>query len=218
MSESYNQLFDEQDLLEENNYQKVYLGQEKEAPHSRVLIHKFQKSDYFNHIFKELIDTLQNKRFIDETETEIILVTRNIEGDNISLHLNFSDVTTEERLDYLYDYLHQAVAYIGFDPYLFNILISSNQIVFKENHLYLKEKIIVDRKINYDLPFSMVAKNLGQVMQRILITNYNELRTSIRYDRLYDFTESLLRREKNYVCFDDLFNDFKNIFFEKYGS
>lgn len=215
MSESYNQLFDEQDLLEDNNYQQVYLGQEKEAPHSKVLIHKFQKSDYFNHIFKELIDSLQNKRLIDETDSQIILVTRHLEGDNISLHLNFSNVTTEERLDYLYEYLHQAVAYIGFDPYLFNILISSNQIVFKENHLCLKEKIIVDRKINYDLPFSMVAKNMGQVMQRILVTNYNELRTSIRYDKLYDFTESLLRREKDYTCFDDLFNDFKKIYFSK---
>lgn len=215
MRESYTQLFDEQDLLEENNYQWVYTGKEKKAPHHKVLIHKFKKSDQYNEGFKELIDTLQNKCYIDETEDAIVLVTKDLEGDNISLHLNFSSVTTEERLDYLYDYLHQAVAYIGFDPYLFNTLISSNQLVFIDNKLYLREKIVLDRKINADLPFTMVAKNLGQVMQRILITNYNELRTSIKYDHLYSFTEALIRREKDYLCFDDLFNEFKAIYFGK---
>jgi len=215
MNESYNLLFDEHDLLEENPFQWVYTGKEKKPPHHKVLIHKFKKNDQFNEAFKELIDTLQNKCHIEEIDDTIVLVTRDLEGDNISLHLNFSNTSSEERLDYLYDYLHQAVAYIGFDPYLFNILVSGNQVVFLDGKLYLREKIVLDRRIDQDLPFSMVAKNMGQVMQRILITNYNELRTSIKYDQLYNFTESLIRREKDYLCFDDLFHDFKAIYFGK---
>lgn len=216
MNQSYNQLFDEKDLLEENTLQTVLMGSKKNAPDQRVVIHKFNKSEQFNTAFKDLLDSaLQNKLHIEETEDTIILVSKFIEGDNISLHLNFSSVTAEERLDYLYEYLHQAVAYIGFDNYLFNILISSNQVVFIDHQLYLKEKIVIDRNFNSEMQFSMVAKNIGQVLQRLLITNYNELRTSKKYDDLHIFTESLIRREKKYTCFDDLFNDFKGIYFTK---
>lgn len=215
MSESYNQLFDEQDLLEENNYQWVFTGKEKKSPYHKVLIHKFKKSKDFDEVFKELIDTLQNKYHIEETEEFIILVTKDLEGDNISLHLNFSNTTTEERFDYLYEYLHQSLAYISFDPYLFNVLISSNQVVFINDKLFLREKIVLDKKMDTDFTFSRVAKTLGQVMQRILITNFNDLSTSLKYDHFYSFTESLIRREKKYQCFDDLFNDFKAIYFGK---
>lgn len=216
MDQSYNQLFDEKDLLEENKFQKIYKGCYKDQPHRRVVVHRFKMDDQFNHGFKDFLDsTLQNKLHIEIIENEIVLVSKYIEGDNISLHLNFSDVSEEERIDYLYDYLHQATAYIGFDTPLFNILIGSSQIVFKEHQLYLKEQIILDRKLNEDMPFSMVAKNIGQIMQRILITNFNELKTSLTYDEMHRFTESLIRREKDYQSFDDLFGDFKAIYFKK---
>jgi hypothetical protein len=98
---------------------------------------------------------------------------------------------------------------------MFNLLIGSNQVVFIDHKLRLREQIVLDRRINESLPFSMVSKNLGQVMQRLLVTNYNELRTSKKYDDLYQFTESLIRREKDYTNFDDLFYDFKKIYFTK---
>lgn len=216
MDQSYNQLFDEKDLLEENKFQKIYKGSYKNQPHRRVIIHKFQMDGFFDHGFKDFLDsTLQNKLHIEIIENDIVLVSKYIEGDNISLHLNFSDVSEDERIDYLYDYLHQATAYIGYDTYLLNILIGSNQIVFKDHQLYLKEQITLDRKINEEMPFSMVAKNIGQIMQRILITNFNELKTSETYDEIHRFTESLIRREKEYHSFDDLFTDFKAIYFKK---
>lgn len=215
MNQSYNQLFDEKDILEDNMHQVVYKGSKKNTPHQRVIIHKFKKSNRMNAAFKDLLDSvIQNKLYIEENDEEIILVVKSIEGDNISLHLNFSEVSQKERIDYLYDYLHQATAYIGLDNYLLNILISSNQIVFVDNRLVLKENIIIDRRINDDIPFSIIAKNFGQVMQRLLITNYSELSTSKRYDQLNQFTESLVRREKQYQCFDELFTDFKKIYFE----
>lgn len=219
MNQSYNQLFDEKDLLEENKFQTIYKGCYKDQPQHRVVIQKFKMDDQFDTAFKDFLDnTLQNKLHIEILQDEIILVSKYIEGDNISLHLNFASVTEEERIDYLYDYLHQATAYIGFEHYLLNILIASNQIVFKEHQLYLKEQINLDRKLNDNIPFTMVAKNIGQVMQRILITNYNELKTSATYDELHAFTESLIRREKDYQCFDDLFSDFKAIYFKKLAS
>lgn len=219
MNQSYNQLFDEKDLLEENKFQTIYKGCYKDQPQHRVIIQKFKMNDTFDAAFKDFLDnTLQNKLHIEILQDEIILVSKYIEGDNISLHLNFASVTETERMDYLYDYLHQATAYIGFEYYLLNILIGSNQIVFKEHKLYLKEQINLDRKLNENIPFTLVAKNIGQVMQRILITNYNELATTTTYDNLHHFTESLIRREKDYVCFDDLFNDFKAIYFKKQGS
>ena len=219
MNQSYNQLFDEKDLLEENKFQTIYKGCYKDQPQHRVIIQKFKMNDQFNTAFKDFLDnTLQNKLHIEILQDEIILVSKYIEGDNISLHLNFASVTESERIDYLYDYLHQATAYIGFEYYLLNILIGSNQIVFKDHQLYLKEQINLDRKLNDNIPFTMVAKNIGQVMQRILITNYNELTTSTTYDELHHFTESLIRREKDYQSFDDLFTDFKAIYFKKQGS
>ncbi|MBI9013926.1 MAG: hypothetical protein JEZ08_16950 [Clostridiales bacterium] len=219
MNQSYNQLFDEKDLLEENKFQTIYKGCYKDQPQHRVVIQKFKMNDQFNTAFKDFLDnTLQNKLHIEILQDEIILVSKYIEGDNISLHLNFASVTEQERIDYLYDYLHQATAYIGFEHYLLNILIASNQIVFKDHQLYLKEQINLDRKLNDNIPFTMVAKNIGQVMQRILITNYNELKTSDTYDNIHAFTESLIRREKDYQCFDDLFSDFKAIYFKKQGS
>lgn len=219
MNQSYNQLFDEKDLLEENKFQTIYKGCYKDQPQHRVVIQKFKMNDKFDMAFKDFLDnTLQNKLHIEILQDEIILVSKYIEGDNISLHLNFASVTEEERLDYLYEYLNQATAYIGFEHYLLNILIASNQIVFKEHQLYLKEQINLDRKLNDNIPFTMVAKNIGQVMQRLLITNYNELKTSATYDELHAFTESLIRRKKDYQCFDDLFSDFKAIYFKKLGS
>jgi hypothetical protein len=216
MNQSYNQLFDEKDLLEENKFQTIYKGCYKDQPQNRVIIQKLKMDDKFSVGFKDFLDsTLQNKLHIEILNDEIVLVSKYIEGDNISLHLNFSEVTATERIDYLYEYLHQATAYIGYENYLFNILIGSSQIVFKEHKLYLKEQINLDRKANYDMSFSMVAKNIGQVMQRMLITNYSELQTSITYDELHMFTESLIRREKDYQNFDDLFDDFKAIYFKK---
>lgn len=216
MDQSYNQLFDEKDLLEENKYQKIYRGCYKDQPHKRVLIQKIVLDDRFTPGFKDFLDsTLQNKLHIEIMDNEIVLVSKYIEGDNISLHLNFSDVTEQERIDYLYDYLHQSVAYIGYDNYLFNVLISSSQIVFKDDQLYLKEQLNLDRRINEDMPFSLVAKNIGQVMQRILITNFTDLKTSLAYDEMHRFTESLIRREKDYQSFDDLFTDFKALYFKK---
>ncbi|MCH4888669.1 hypothetical protein EZV73_13835 [Acidaminobacter sp. JC074] len=219
MNPSYNQLFDEKDLLEENKFQTIYKGCFKDQPQKRVLIHKFKMDARFDEGFKDFIDnTLQNKLHVEIINDEIILVSNYIEGDNISLHLNFSDVSDQERIDYLYEYLHQATAYIGYDNYLLNILIGSSQVVFKDHKLYLKEHINLDRRINEDMPFTMVAKNMGQVMQRVLITNYNELKTSAAYDELHRFTESLIQREKDYKCFDDLFTDFKAIYFKKQHS
>ena len=219
MNPSYNQLFDEKDLLEENKFQTIYKGCFKEQPQKRVLIHKFKMDNRFDEGFKDFIDsTLQNKLHIEIINDEIVLVSNYIEGDNISLHLNFSDVSDQERVDYLYEYLQQATAYIGYENYLFNILIGSRQVVFKDNQLYLKEHINLDRHINEDMPFSMVAKNIGQVMQRILITNYNELKTSVVYDELHRFTESLIQREKGYKCFDDLYSDFKAVYFKKHHN
>lgn len=215
MNQSYNQMFAENDLLEENKFQQVYLGHKQGNEASRVIIHKFKKSERFDEVFKELLESLQNKLYIEENDQEIILVSKYLEGDNISLHMNFSSVDINERLDYLYEYLHQAVAYIGFDNYLFNNFISSNQIVFIDHRLYLKEQIILDRRLDDELPFTMIAKNLGQVMQRLLITNFNDLRTSKKYDDLHRFTESLIRREKDYKNFDELFNDFKAIYFTR---
>ncbi len=216
MNQSYNQLFDEKDLLEENKFQTIYKGCYKDQPQNRVVIQKFKMDERFTAGFKDFLDnTLQNKLHIEILNDEIVLVSKYIEGDNISLHLNFSEVTETERLDYLYEYLHQATAYIGYENYLFNILIGSSQIVFKEHKLYLKEQINLDRKVDENMPFSMVAKNIGQVMQRMLITNYSELKTSLTYDELHMFTESLIRREKDYQCFDELFDDFKSIYFKK---
>lgn len=216
MNQSYNQLFDEKDLLEENKYQRIYKGCYKEQPQNRVIIQKFTMSDRFDMGFKDFLeDTLQNKLHIEIINDEIVLVSKHIEGDNISLHLNFAEVTEQERIDYLYEYLHQATAYIGYENYLFNILIGSSQIVFKDHQFYLKELLNLDRKVNDEMPFSMVAKNIGQVMQRILITNYSELKTSHTYDELHHFTESLIRREKDYQSFDELFTDFKAIYFKK---
>lgn len=216
MNQSYNQLFDEKDLLEDNMRQRVYKGSKKNTPHQRVIIHKFKKTEGYKTAFKDILDSvIQNKLYVEENDEEIILVVKSIEGDNISLYLNFSDVSEEERIDFLYDYLHQATAYIGLDNYLLNILISSNQIVFVDDRLLLKENIIIDRRINQDIPFSIIAKNIGQIMQRLLITNYSDLRTSKKYDQLNQFTESLIRREKIYQCFDELFTDFKAIYFDK---
>lgn len=219
MNQSYNQLFDEKDLIEDNILQKVYKGSKKNTPHQRVIIHKFKKSTKFNTAFKDLLDSvIQNKLYVEENDEEIILVNTSIEGDNISLHLNFSSVNDEERVHFLYDYLQQATAYIGLENYIFNILISSNQVVFVDNQLHLKEHLVLDTRLNENIPFSIIAKNMGQVMQRILMTNYSELRTSKKYDELYQFTESLIRREKQYECFDDLFTDFKKIYFDKVTS
>ncbi|MBN2797133.1 MAG: hypothetical protein JXR88_17100 [Clostridia bacterium] len=215
MNQSYNQMFVETESLEENKYQKILLGHKKDHPETKVIIHKFIKSERFDDAFCALLESLQNVLDILEEDGQYILISKYLEGDNISLHLNFSNITDIERLDYLYEYLHQCVAYIGFDHYIFNLLISSSQIVFIDHKLHLKEQIVLDRRIDEDMPFSMVSKNIGQVMQRLLITNYNELRTSRKYDELYQFTETLIRREKDYQCFDDLFNDFKKIYFTK---
>lgn len=219
MEHSYNQLFDEKDLLDKNIHQSTLRGCYKNQPQNRVLIQKIKINDRFNVAFKDLLDaTLQNKLHIEIIEDEIVLVTKYLDGDNISLFMNFTEITEEDRLSYLNDYLKQAVAYIGLDNDLFNLMIASNQIVFNDCELILKEQFHLEKKLDKDLPFSIVAKNIGQVMQRLLITNYTDLKTSVTYDALERFTESLIQRKKEYQHFDELYSDFKAIYFKKSHS
>ncbi len=214
MSQSYQDIFDVLELIEENKVQKVYKGSKKTAPDQLVIINKFTKSEDFNLAFRELLDnSLQHRLHIEETEKEIILITKLIEGDNLSLFLNFSNSTEEQRIDFIYDYLHQSIAYLAFDNFLINTLIDQNQIVFKDEQLYLKESIIIDRRFDVAMPFSIVSKNIGHAMQRILSTSFRELRISQKHDDLVAFADKLIRRDNEYNCIDDVFSAFKTIYF-----
>ncbi len=215
MSPSYKNIVEELELVEENKVQKVFKGSKINAPDQLVLINKFNKSEAFNLAFKELLDnSLQHKLHIEETKDEIILVTKLIEGDNLSLFLNFSNSNEEERIDYVYDYLHQSIAYIGFDNFLINILVDQNQVIFKDNQLYIKESLIIDRRLDKEMPFSIVSKKIGHTMQRILSTSFRELRITKKHDDLIAFADKLIRRDNQYKCIDDIFSAFKAIYFE----
>lgn len=216
MNQSYIDIFDEKDVIEENKLQTVLTGSKKNAPDQLVLINRFKKTSDFNIAFKEILENaIQQKLHIEENEEEIILVTKEIVGENLTLFLSFANITEEKRFDYIYEYLHQAVAYIAFDNYLINILIGHNQVVFKDDQLYLKESIIIDRRIDKEMQFNMVAKKIGHTIDKILCINFKELHSTKKYDEIKRFSDKLIQRNNSYECIDDIFSAFKFIYFDE---
>lgn len=215
MDQSYIDLFDEKDIIEDNVLQTILTGSKKNTPDQLVSINKFKKNSKLNIAFKELLaNSLQHLLHIEENEDEIILVTEEIEGESLSLYLNFSTVTEENRFDYLYEYLHQAIAYIGFENFLLNILIDQHQVTFKNNNLFLKEYITLDHKIDDGTPFSLVSKKIGITMNKILTTNFDNVRTSDKYKDIIDFSEQLFRSTHSFTSIDDIFTAYKSLYFE----
>ncbi len=211
MSE-YKKTFEEDRLIEENSYQKIYLGTNKETPSKEVLINKISKLDinkeYYNDLFECVLNSYITSGIIED---KLVLVTEYIKGDSIGLYFNFSKTTDKQRIEFVKDYLNKIISYISLDHGLFNSLINSNQIVFKDNKLYLKEYIALDN-INKDINISLIIKNIGQVIQRLLSTN-NKNKHGKLFNDIYRFSETLIRREKNYTTYDEMLNDFKHIYY-----
>ncbi len=210
MSE-YTKTFEENKLLEKNSYQEISLGFYKENPSREVLINKINKFDsyneYYNDLFECILDSYITSGIIDN---KLILVTENISGDSIGLYFNFSKTTDKQRIEFVNDYLTKITSYISLDNSLLNALISSNQIVFKDDKLYLKEYLVLDN-LKSNLNISMITKNIGQVIQRLLATN-NKNKHDKLFDDIYKFSESLIRREKKYTSYDEMLDDFKAIY------
>lgn len=219
MSQSYIELFDEIEVLEENKLQTILKGSKKNAPDQLVLINKFKKISDFKEAFKELLsNSLQHNLHIDENDNEIILVSEYLEGENLSLYLNFADVSENDRVEFVFEYLHQAIAYIAFDNSMINILLNQNQIIFINKKLYLKEYIIFNRQVYNNIDFSIVSQKIGQTIERILTTNFKELKTSDKLDKISEFAESLMKREHKYHSINDIYEGFKNIYFDNNES
>ncbi|MZQ97927.1 MAG: hypothetical protein GT601_09620 [Acidaminobacter sp.] len=181
MSEAFMELFDIKEVFEQNSRQRILMGTPKRSPDEIVVINRFYRDETFNEsLYLLLKRSLKNLVHIENTATELVVVTAYPEGAPLTALIESPRLLPSDRMKLAEFYLDQAAAYEGLPPAIQSLLIDLNQFVVQDTGLEPKELIVLDRGFKPELEPSAVTKKLSGVLNHILKPNeaaYEEFET-----------------------------------------
>lgn len=172
MSEAFMELFDIKEVFEQNSRQRILMGTPKRSPDEIVVINRFYRDETFDEsLYLLLKRSLKNLVHIENTVTELVVVTAYPEGAPLTALIESPRLLPSDRLKLAEFYLDQAAAYEGLPPAIQALLIDLNQFVVQDTGLEPKELIVLDRGFKPELEPSAVTKKLSGVLNQILKPN-----------------------------------------------
>lgn len=212
MNGAYTEKFNVLEVFERNDHQKILMGTKKSLPDDVVVINIFKKGSKIDEVFKNNLEkALGNLIHIEETQEEIIAVTEYREGISFTNFMNSANISLNERIQLIHQYLLTSSNYDIFDNYFKNIFVDENQIIAKDNKFYLNELLILDNSIDDYTPFEKISSKIASTIKKIGFENLSS-DSSENYDILKNFVKDMEQGSASYSNLSEILNSYEGAF------
>jgi hypothetical protein len=169
MNEIYNEKYKILSSFSENEYQKVFTGEDLEDEQSIVVIHEFMKNDV---ITKQQLDNLasvlKNVVSTENTDDKYVIITDYKSGISITNYLNSLNGNSDSRLKLAKSYFETILNYEIVSNHFKYLLVCDSQMVVANDEIACNELLVMDNAKDLDLPFEDVANRIFLALEKIL--------------------------------------------------
>lgn len=215
MNSSYLDRFNILEIFKDDDKQKILIGTFKEESDKVVVINIIKKNSLpiLDSIYK-FKSCLSNLVHIEESDDDLVIVTKYIEGIQITSYLDSFKITFKHRINLAYEYLEKISKYDIFDNLYKYIFIDKSQILIKDNELFLSEFLIINDNLTKDtMTFNDITKKLANILRIIILNNKSQINLpNNKAEKILDFIDKLEKNEQGFKTLEDIHNTYKDIY------
>ena len=207
---NYEDNFNVLERFEHNEYQNILMGVDKNNPDDVVVINLFKKSVLIQSDLADLFkDHLSSLVMLEETDDEIIVITKYHEGMPLKNYLDNYDTTLKSRINFAYEFLKKISIYDSFNHFFKRLFIDEDQIIMKNDELLMNELLVIDQPDEMmTADFNQVCQKIGLILDNIISSADNaSAKTSI-----LEFIHNLKTDEHEFTDLNQIHDAFKKIY------